>query len=84
MSTLIDYAFYGSWVFVPYIFLAFNVLSGQGSFYGSHPWHWYVTQGFPVVMGSHVVPFVMALRRSDVRGKRALLAVIGWTVFVYR
>jgi hypothetical protein len=34
---------------VPWEFLRFNLLSGQSALYGSHPWHWNLSQGFPAV-----------------------------------
>jgi hypothetical protein len=36
-------------VFVQYNFLHFNVFEGVANFYGTHPWHWYFTQGIVVV-----------------------------------
>lgn len=81
LSSIIDRCFYGKWVNVNLNFLKFNVISGIGSFYGTHPWHWYLTQGCAVVMGTHVFPFVLALRRGV---EKAFLGVIIWTVFVYR
>jgi len=34
---------------VPWEFFKFNVLAGGSAQYGSHPWHWNFTQGFPTV-----------------------------------
>lgn len=55
---LIDYHFYGRLVVVPYNFLMFNVIEGGGSFYGSHPWHWYFSQGFPAITAT-LLPFII-------------------------
>ena len=41
-----------SWVAVPWQFLRFNLLAGGSAQYGSHPWHWNLTQGLPVVSAS--------------------------------
>ena len=49
LSTLLDRWCYGRWVLAPWEFLKFNLLSGGSAQYGSHPWHWNFTQGFPVV-----------------------------------
>ena len=81
LSSIVDRVFYGEWVYVHYNFLQFNVLSNMGAFYGSHPWHWYITQGFVVIMGTHVFPFLMAARKGT---QPAMLSVIMWTIFVYR
>ncbi|XP_052776100.1 GPI mannosyltransferase 3-like [Mya arenaria] len=80
MSATIDRVFYGEWTFVQYNFLQFNVLGGGGSFYGTHPWHWYLTQGLPVVMGLHMAPFLMGIRRAK---NFVPLFVIIWTIFIY-
>ncbi|PIO36555.1 hypothetical protein AB205_0018360, partial [Aquarana catesbeiana] len=71
-----------SWTFVQWNFLKFNVLQNMGSFYGSHPWHWYISQGFPVIIGTHLPFFlhgvVVAPRRYIV-----LLVAIAWTLLIY-
>ncbi|CAH1773769.1 unnamed protein product [Owenia fusiformis] len=79
-SFWIDHVFYGRWVFVQYNFLEFNVLHDMGSFYGSHPAHWYLTQGLPVVLATHTIPFLMGLPRIR---HPAVLAIIVWLLFAY-
>ncbi|GKV22306.1 hypothetical protein SLEP1_g32188 [Rubroshorea leprosula] len=49
-ACLLDRLMYGSWVIVPLHFLKFNFLSSGGDYYGTHNWHWYFTQGFPVMV----------------------------------
>lgn len=53
-STLIDYLFYGRFVFVLWNFFTFNFVKNLGVHYGSHPWHWYFTQGVPAIFGSQL------------------------------
>ena len=48
----IDTLFYGEVTFVLWNFVSFNVVSGLDKLYGSHPWHWYLTQGCVVVFGT--------------------------------
>lgn len=79
-SCLIDRCFYGDWVLVQYNFLEFNVLHGGGSFYGTHPWHWYITQGYPVIMTLHLFPFFMGAWKAR---NKVLLFLILWTIFIY-
>ncbi|XP_076914903.1 mannosyltransferase APTG1-like [Bidens hawaiensis] len=50
LTFLLDRLMYGSWVLVPLNFLKFNFLSSGGDYYGTHPWHWYFTQGFTVMI----------------------------------
>jgi phosphatidylinositol glycan class B len=51
---VVDRIFYGRWVVVQWEFLKFNLLHGISAQYGTHPWHWYVTQGLPVVLGTGI------------------------------
>jgi phosphatidylinositol glycan class B len=45
----IDRLFYGFWTCTPWNFLVYNVLEGRSAFYGSHPWHWYITAALPAI-----------------------------------
>ncbi|XP_066052745.1 GPI mannosyltransferase 3 [Chamaea fasciata] len=81
-SLIIDRVFFGEWVLVQLNFLKFNVLQNLGTFYGSHPWHWYFTQGLPVVLGPHLPFFIHGCALAPRRYRLFLLAVI-WTVLVY-
>lgn len=56
LTCLLDRLVYGSWVLVPLNFFKFNFLSSGGDYYGTHKWHWYFTQGFPVMLFSFL-PF---------------------------
>ncbi|XP_013406843.1 GPI mannosyltransferase 3 [Lingula anatina] len=80
LSLLIDGNFYGKWTMVQYNFLQFNVINNMGSFYGSHPFHWYFTQGFPAIIGPHIVPFVIGVWKA--RDKR-LFYLLLWTLIIY-
>uniref|UniRef100_A0A4W6BZZ8 Mannosyltransferase n=1 Tax=Lates calcarifer TaxID=8187 RepID=A0A4W6BZZ8_LATCA len=81
-STVIDCLFYEKWTMVQFNFLKFNVLHGVADFYGSHPWHWYFTQGFAVVIGPHLPFFLHGCTIAFKRYKILLVAVV-WTVVVY-
>ncbi|XP_061347460.1 mannosyltransferase APTG1 isoform X2 [Gastrolobium bilobum] len=59
LTCLLDRFMYGTWILVPLNFLKFNFLSSGGDYYGTHKWHWYLTQGFPVMIFSHL-PFCIA------------------------
>ncbi|NXH66291.1 PIGB mannosyltransferase, partial [Hydrobates tethys] len=81
-SLIIDRVFFGEWVLVQLNFLKFNVLQNLGTFYGSHPWHWYFTQGLPVILGTHLPFFIHGCALAPKRCHIFLVAVI-WTVLVY-
>ncbi|PIK52104.1 putative GPI mannosyltransferase 3 [Apostichopus japonicus] len=82
VSMVIDYTFYGKLVFVQYNFLEFNVLHDMGEFYGSHPWHWYITQGLPAILGPHL-PLVVLGGRGDARRLLPLVLLVLWVVLSY-
>ncbi|XP_063044594.1 GPI mannosyltransferase 3 [Engraulis encrasicolus] len=82
LTTIIDSLFHGQWVLVHWNFLKLNVLHNVSEFYGSHPWHWYFTQGFLVVLGPHLLFFLHGCSLAPKR-HRVLLFTIAWTLIVY-
>lgn len=57
-AAVLDFAFYRRPVFPPWAFLRFNVLEGRAAEYGTHPPHWYVSQGLPGMLAS-LLPLVL-------------------------
>ncbi|XP_021197863.3 GPI mannosyltransferase 3 [Helicoverpa armigera] len=57
----LDSYYYGRLVITPWEFFRFNVLNDIASFYGQHPWHWYLTQGIPAVLGINLIPVLWAI-----------------------
>ena len=45
-----DYSFYGRWTFPPLRFLYFNIAQSLAVFYGRNPWHYYLLQGYPLLL----------------------------------
>ncbi|XP_051920107.1 GPI mannosyltransferase 3-like [Hippocampus zosterae] len=82
ISTIIDFIFYGKWIFVQFNFLKVNVLDGVASLFGTQPWHWYLTQGYPVVIGPHL-PFFLYGCSLAFRKYTLLLVAITWTILVH-
>ncbi|XP_052866537.1 GPI mannosyltransferase 3 [Anopheles cruzii] len=88
VNIAVDSYFHGAFVVTAYEFLHHNVLQGVGSFYGEHPWYWYVSTGLPIVLGVGIVPFVLAcydtVRNRQVYPQRmVLLSSILFTVALY-
>lgn len=81
---------YNEWVWTPINFLRVNVLEGISLFYGSSPWHWYFSQGLPILFGIYI-PLVLigsyqAFQAStglNATLKRQVLYLSVWVVFVY-
>ncbi|KAK3089704.1 hypothetical protein FSP39_005759 [Pinctada imbricata] len=80
VSILLDRYFYGQWTLVQYNFLEFNVLRGGSAMFGTHPWHWYVSQGYPAIMTTHLLPFILGVWRAK---NKVLLLLIIWTIILY-
>ena len=76
-AACVDRLFHGAWTLVPWNFVRFNLLEGGSAAYGAHPWHWYLTQGAPVVATVFLPLAVVGCVRAGVREP----AVVGvWTV----
>ncbi|PKI82369.1 Gpi10p [Malassezia vespertilionis] len=45
----LDTLYYGQRIVTPYLFVRENLFKNLAVFYGRHPWHWYFTQGIPVL-----------------------------------
>lgn len=84
----LDSYFHGSFIVTPYEFFKVNVLENIGSFYGTHPWYWYLNTGLPAVLGIGIVPFFLsvftAIQSWDFsKTRQVLLTSIIFTISVY-
>ncbi|CAG9817973.1 unnamed protein product [Phaedon cochleariae] len=83
LSVLVDSLCHGSFVVTLYEFLKFNIFEDVGSFYGVQPWHWYLSTGFPAILGIQFLPFMSAstvvLKNRKVHPNE--LAMLGTIVF---
>lgn len=61
IGVAIDAAYYGGFVSPLWSFVRFNFLSSGAAHYGSHPWHWYLSNGIPMLLGPYIVPFAIGL-----------------------
>lgn len=88
ISTAIDSFMHGSFILTWYEFLKLNVLENISDFYGTHPWHWYLSQGFAVVLGVHTSPFLLAAvhilrHRETYPNQLVMLFTVAFTITVY-
>lgn len=89
VSIIFDTLAHGELVITPYNFFKLNVFNNIGAWYGTQPWHWYLSTGLPAVLGIQLVPFVLAVivilkNRQSHPNELALLGCIVFTVAVYR
>lgn len=85
LSTFIDSAYHGRLV-VPVIpFVMQNVYHSVSLFYGSHPWHWYISQGLPIVVMTALPAAVLGAASMWEQGGRSrlLVALTVWTIAAY-
>ncbi|XP_031128009.1 GPI mannosyltransferase 3 isoform X3 [Ipomoea triloba] len=80
VTLVLDRWMYGTWVLVPLNFLKFNFLSSGGDYYGTHVWHWYLSQGFTVMLFTFL-PFSLAGIAMSKQWK--LSGLIAWVLGIY-
>lgn len=61
LSALVDRVFYGVWAFPLWQFFKFNVLQSLAVFYGNNDWHYYLSQGYPLLLMFAIIPAIMGL-----------------------
>lgn len=82
----LDSLYYHKPTFTPLNFLLTN-LSSVSLFYGSNPWHYYLTQGLPILCTT-ALPFVLLGMWSALTSKgpialRTMFMTIVWTIGIY-
>ncbi|KAL7626402.1 glycosylphosphatidylinositol anchor biosynthesis [Parahypoxylon ruwenzoriense] len=58
LSLLADRQYFQEWTFPPLTFLHFNLAKGLATFYGENDWHYYLSQGIPL-LSTTIAPFVL-------------------------
>lgn len=58
LSVLVDRYYYQEWTFPPLRFLYFNIAQSLAIFYGRNDWHYYLTQGYPLLLTT-ALPFAV-------------------------
>lgn len=89
----------GSWervlqdpILTPINFVRVNVINAISLLYGVHPWHWYFTQGIPVILTTLLPLAIFGIHRSRdcyfsnnvaAPARRTLCNVVAWVLLVY-
>ncbi|KAL0931048.1 GPI mannosyltransferase 3 [Colletotrichum truncatum] len=58
LSLASDRLYFGEWTFPPYKWLYFNISQSLAVFYGHNDWHYYLSQGLPLLSMAYL-PFVL-------------------------
>ncbi|KAE8351147.1 putative mannosyltransferase [Aspergillus coremiiformis] len=64
LSAMLDRLFYGTWTFPPLRFLYFNIAQSLAAFYGKNDWHYYATQGYPLLLTTALPFTIVGLYRT--------------------
>lgn len=88
LSTVADSIYFGGFTLVPLNFVYHNILHSVAELYGTQPFWWYFTQGFPLMLGSFVVLFAASafLALSPSRESvfpRAYVLIVLWNLLIY-
>ncbi|KAG6001690.1 glycosylphosphatidylinositol anchor biosynthesis, partial [Claviceps maximensis] len=65
ISAVSDYFFFGFWTFPPYNWLNFNISKSLAVFYGRNPWHYYLSQGLPLLCTTSLPFALLGLFKSS-------------------
>ena len=58
LGAIADHAFYHAWTFPPSHFFEFNFSRSFANIYGENVWHYYVFQGFPLLLTT-LLPYAL-------------------------
>ena len=58
LSAIVDHIYYNAWTFPPLNFLYINIVQSLAIFYGNNDWHYYLTQGYPLLLTT-ALPFAL-------------------------
>lgn len=79
-SLLVDRFYYQTWAFPPLNFLYFNVVQSLSSFYGNNNWHYYLSEGYPLLLTT-ALPFALTGIYNALRSDSTLPAIPRTTLF---
>ncbi|KID73211.1 GPI mannosyltransferase 3 [Metarhizium brunneum] len=82
-SVASDYFYFGFWTFPPYNWLNFNISKSLAVFYGRNPWHYYLSQGAPLLCTTSLPFALWGLYKpgSSSTNERNILRVLSSAVF---
>lgn len=89
LSTAADSIYFGEFTLVPLNFVYHNILHSVAEIYGTHPFWWYFTQGFPLMLSSFVPLMLAALaslfatRRPKSAIPKTYTLIVLWNLLVY-
>ncbi|KAJ5005567.1 GPI mannosyltransferase 3 [Colletotrichum sp. SAR 10_99] len=85
LSLASDRLYFGEWTFPPYKFLYFNISQSLAIFYGRNDWHYYLSQGLPLLSIAYLPFVLLSLYKppsTPSKLRNQTLKTLSWTVYV--
>ncbi|KAI9751639.1 MAG: Aminopeptidase 2 mitochondrial [Chaenotheca gracillima] len=73
LSIIVDRLYYQHWTFPPFRFLYFNIAQSLAVLYGKNDWHYYISQGVPLLLTSYLPFGSFGVRSALTRTRPALV-----------
>lgn len=70
LSSCTDRYFYDEWTFPLWYFFKFNIVQSLAVFYGNNDWHYYISQGYPLLLTA-AIPYALTGLAAIFRGSQS-------------
>jgi phosphatidylinositol glycan class B len=80
VSAVSDFYYFGEWTFPPYQWLNFNISQDLAVFYGRNDWHYFLSQGLPILLTTYLPFTLIALFHSTSTPTSSMSFVLTSTV----
>lgn len=80
LSFLSDRLYFNTWTFPPYQFLTFNISKDLAVFYGRNDWHYYLSQGLPLLLTTYLPFALVAIYQASGEAKTDVRFILATTV----
>jgi GPI mannosyltransferase 3 len=82
VSAVSDFYYFGEWTFPPYQWLNFNIAQDLAVFYGRNDWHYYISQGLPLLLTTYLPFTLVALAHSTSSSTSSIPFILTTTVLI--
>jgi hypothetical protein len=81
LNTLLDSYLHGKFLLSSFNLFLYNFYQNIGTHYGTHVWYWYLTSGYPTLLFTHGISFVVGICYID--NLLPIIAIL-FNIFIYR
>jgi len=82
VSAVSDFCYFGEWTFPPYQWLHFNISQDLAVFYGRNDWHYYLSQGLPLLLTTFLPFTLMAIFHSTSAPTSSITFILTSTILL--